>query len=118
MQYGVVPSKTSACVLLEEENDKVSEMGWALAQQKYKSKFSDRQKANLTKKFEEGEKSGKKLKADEVAQDMRRVRDEMGRRVFTIEEFLTSKQVASFSRLAAKKRSVTTSDNEATEADD
>ena len=87
MQYGVVPSKTSACVLLEEENDKVSEKGWALAQQKSKSKFSDRQKAYLTKKFEEGEKSGKKLKADEVAQDMRRVRDEMGRRVFTIEEF-------------------------------
>ena len=80
MQYGVVPSKTSACVLLGEENDKVSEKGWALAQQKSKSKFSDRQKAYLTKKFEEGEKSGKKLKADEVAQDMRRVRDEMGRR--------------------------------------
>ena len=34
MQYGVVPSKTSACVLLEEENDKVSEKRWALAQQK------------------------------------------------------------------------------------
>ena len=119
MQYGVVPSKTSACVLLEEENDKVSEKGWALAQQKSKSKFSDRQKAYLTKKFEEGEKSGKKLKADEVAEDMRRVRDEMGRRVFTIEEFLTSKQVASFfSRLAAKKRSVTTSDNEAIEAEE
>ena len=82
MHYGVVPSKTSACVLLEEENDKVSEKGWALAQQKSKSKFSDRQKAYLTKKFEEGEKSGKKLKADEVAEDMRRVRDEMGRRGF------------------------------------
>ena len=55
----------------------------------------------------------------EVAQDMRRVRDEMGRRVFTIKEFLTSKQVASFfSRLAAKKRSVTTSDNEAIEAEE
>ena len=118
MQYGVVPSKTSACVLLGEENDKVSQKGWALAQQKSKSKFSDRQKAYLTKKFEEGEKSGKKLKADEVAQDIRRVRDEMGRRVFTMEEFLTSKQVASFSRLAAKKRSVTTSDNEAIEAEE
>ena len=82
---------------MEDENDKVSGKGWALAQKKSKSKFSDRQnKAYLTKKFEEGEKSGKKLKADEVAQDMRRVRDEMGRRVFTIEEFLTSKQVASF----------------------
>ena len=71
------------------------------------------------KKFEEGEKSGKNLKADEVAQDMRRVRDEMGRRVFMIEEFLTSNQVASFfSRLAAKRRSVTTSDNEAIEAEE
>ena len=64
MQYGVVPSKTSACVLLEEENDKVSEKRWALAQQKSKSKFSDRHKAYLTKRFEEGERSGKKLKAD------------------------------------------------------
>ena len=91
MQYGVVPSKTSACVLLEEENDKVSEKGWALAQQKSKSKFSDRQKAYLTEKFEEGEKSGKKFKADEAAQDMRRVRDEMrwmsihGRRIFNLQ---------------------------------
>ena len=43
----------------------------------------------------------------------------MGRWVFTIEEFLTSKQVTScFSRLAAKKRSVTTSDNEAIEAEE
>ena len=50
---------------------------------------------------------------------MRRVRDEMGRRVFTIEEFLTSNQFAFFfSRLAAKKRSVTTSDNEAIEAEE
>ncbi|KAK2552712.1 hypothetical protein P5673_026111 [Acropora cervicornis] len=112
-------ARPAACVLLEEDSDKVSEKGWALAQQKSKSKFSDRQKAYLTKKFEEGERSGKKLKADEVAQDMRRVRDEVGRRVFTIEEFLTSKQVASFfSRLAAKKRSVTTSDNEAIEAEE
>ena len=114
-----MPSKTSACVLLEEDSDKVSEKGWVLAQQKSKSQFSDRQKAYLTKKFEEGERSGKKLKADEVAQDMRRVRDEMGRRALTIEEFLTSKQVASFfSRLAAKKSSVTTSDNEAIEAEE
>ena len=43
----------------------------------------------------------------------------MGRWVFTIEEFLTSKQVTScFSRLAAKKRSVTTSDNEAIKAEE
>ena len=72
---------------LEEENDKVSEKGRALAQQKSKSKLSDRQKAYLTEKFEEGEKSGKKLNAEEFAQDMRRVRDAMGRLVLTIEEF-------------------------------
>ena len=106
MQYGVVPSKTKACVLLEEENDKVSEKGWALAQQKSKSKFSDRHKVYLTKRFEEGERSGKKLKADEVAQDIRRVRDEMGRWVFTIEEFLTSKQVTSSSHVWQQKNAV------------
>ena len=54
MQYGVVPLKTSACILLEEENDKVSENGWALVQQQSKSKFSDRQKAYLTKKVGRG----------------------------------------------------------------
>ena len=91
MSYEVVPSKTSACVLLQEENAKVSEKGWALAQQKSKSKFSDRQKAYLTKKFEDGEKIGKKFKVDEAAQDMRRVRDEMGwmsihgRRIFNLQ---------------------------------
>ena len=51
MQHGVVPLKTSAYVLLEEENNKVVKKGWVLAQQKFKSKFSDRQKAYLTKKF-------------------------------------------------------------------
>ena len=56
MQYGVVLSKTSACVLLEEENDKVSEKGWALAQQKSKSKFSDRQKAYSRKSLKRGRK--------------------------------------------------------------
>ena len=43
----------------------------------------------------------------------------MGRWVFTIKEFLTFKEVASFfSCLAAKKRSVTTSDNEAIEVEE
>ena len=103
IQYGAVPSKPSACNFLEEENDTVSGMGWALPQQKAKSKFNDKQKQYLGKKFEEGEITGRKLKADEVAQDMRRAKDEMGKRIFTIEEFLTSKQVASFfSRLSAK----------------
>jgi len=119
IQYGAVPSKPSACNFLEEENDTVSGMGWALPQQKAKSKFNDKQKQYLGKKFEEGEITGRKLKADEVAQDMRRAKDEMGKRIFTIEEFLTSKQVASFfSRLSAKKRNVTTSDNEAIEAEE
>ena len=79
IQYGAVPSKTSACNFLEEENDTVSGMGWALPQQKAKSKFNDKQKQYLGKKFEEGEITGRKLKADEVAQDMRRAKDEMGK---------------------------------------
>ena len=66
MQHGALPLKPSACVLLEEKNDKIPEKVWPLAQQKSKSKFNDhRQKAYFTKKFEEEEKRCKKLKADE-----------------------------------------------------
>ena len=78
---------------------------------------NEKQKVYLQKKFDEGKISGNKHKAEKVVQDMRTAKDKAGKRMFAIEEFLTSKQVASyFSHLAAKRRNVSTSDNEAIDA--
>ena len=117
MQYGAVPSKQSSYIYVEDEDGVVTEMGWALQQQRAKTRFNVKQKEFLCKKFEEGGITGNKHKPDDVAQEMRTAKDAMGKRVFAAEEFLSSKQIASFFfRLAAKKRNVTSSDIEAMDA--
>ena len=83
-----------------------SPMGWALRSSQVKrARFTASQKDYLTKKFDLGEKSGQKANPESVARAMMTARDIEGNRLFASDEFLTSKQVASFfSRLAAKRR--------------
>ena len=71
-------------------------MGWALRSSQVKrTRFTASQK----------ETSGQKANPESVARAMMTARDSAGNRLFTSDEFLTSKQVASFfSRLAAKRR--------------
>ena len=52
-----------------------------------------------------GEQTGKKTNGEEVAREMRRARGKDGKRLFTIEESISSHQIASYlSRVTAKRR--------------
>ena len=78
-------------------------MGWALKSSATK-RFSQKQKDYLSIQFRIGERTGQKVNAATVAKDMMSARDTEGNRLFTNEEFLTSKQIAGFfSRMASKK---------------
>ena len=88
MQYGAVPSKQPSYIYVEDEDGVVTEMGWALQQQRAKTRFNVKQKEFLCKKFEEGGITGNKHKPDDVAQEMRTAKDAMGKRVFAAEEFI------------------------------
>ena len=117
--YGTVASKPTPIFSSTGDDETTAEMGWALSKPKAQSKFNEKQKLFLQKKFEEGEISGNKCKGDAVAKEMRRVTDEEGKRIFTTEEFLTEQQITSFfSRLAAKKRNVAAADIVAVEMDE
>ena len=86
-------------------------MGWALKISSQRKRFSQRQKDYLLARFKLGESSGKKENAVLVAKGMVKAKDSDGNRLFTAEEFLTSKQIFSFfNRLAAKKKLETDTD--------
>lgn len=79
--------------------------GWALKSKREFKRFTESQKAFLKEKFEVGESSGHKLDPEDVASEMRRVRNAEGKRIFKINEFLSANQVSSyFCRLALKRR--------------
>ena len=80
-------------------------MGWALRSSFVrKARFNPRQKEYLLKKFDIGQKSGRKVDPATVAQEMRAAKDCSGKRLFSINEFLTCQQIQSFfSRVAAKR---------------
>ena len=95
------------------------ESGWALKSSSQKSRFNEKQKTFLNKKFMEGEESGNKFTGEEVSKQMRRVRDDHDIRLFTVDEFLTPQQISSyFSRFAAKRRQITTVEYDAVLKDD
>lgn len=113
--YGAVPSRPTCNFRHKRGDETTAEAGWAL-KSKTHGKFNDNQREFLTRKFEEGEKSGNKHKAEEVAKEMRRVKNTEGKRRFTVDEFLTEQQITSFfSRLASKKRKITGPDFKASQ---
>jgi hypothetical protein len=68
-------------------------------------RFIEEKNDYLLAKFEIGESTGRKVDANVVAQDMKRVRDSDDERLLQASEFLSSQQITSyFSRLAAKRR--------------
>ncbi|KAK3716900.1 hypothetical protein QZH41_017016, partial [Actinostola sp. cb2023] len=92
--------------------------GWAHREtSKRHTRFSAKQKAYLENKFQVGERTGVKANPEDVAKEMRCVRDDTDQRVFRVEEFLRPAQITSyFSRMAAKRKvPVTASDDEAEE---
>ena len=82
-------------------------MGWALKSSfTRKTRFASTQKDYLQKKFEIGEKTGKKLDPVTVSQEMRISKDPNGNCPFSSSEFLTEQQIQSFFSRMASKRSV------------
>jgi len=79
--------------------------GWPLKEAKREGRFNEKQKSYLKSKFDIGVRTGRKQDPEVVAQDMRRARGHSGERLFTIAEFLTPQQIASyFSRLASQAK--------------
>ena len=70
--------------------------------------FNEKQREYLTARFTIGQESGKKVDAEIVATEMRRAKGLNWERLFSVSEFLTTQQVASFfSRMAAKVKQQT-----------
>ena len=83
---------------------------------KPRHRFSSKQKRHLEGKFQRGETTGVEANPDDVSKEMRCLRDESGKRMFTVEEFLRPHKISSFfSRIPCKGRDTTDSDDEAKE---
>lgn len=90
---------------MSQEGSTSLQEGWALSSSKKGNRFSDTQKRYLEDKFMIGQETGHKQDPAVVAHDMRFARDIEGARLFTVQEFLTARQIQSFfSRRAAKLR--------------
>lgn len=87
--------------------------GWALQGTKKGARFNQQQTSYLDEKFEIGQVTSHKVDPAVVSREMRRARDESGKRLFTAEEFLTAQQIRSyFSRKASKLRNKTDDNDE------
>ena len=88
--------------------------GWESAKPRHR--FNSKQKRYLEEKFQHGETTRVKANPEDISKEMRRLRDENGKQIFTVEEFLPPQQICSFfSRMASKRRDATDSDHEAEE---
>ena len=102
LQKGSTNMESSCTVMADTE---VLPMGWALKKVRKVKRFPIKIKQFLIEKFAEGEESGKKCNPDDVASEMKRLRDSDGNRVFLISECLNSNQIASFfSRLVMSSK--------------
>ena len=120
-QAGAVPKMQHSSKAHVEASRSSLSAGWALkSSQAGRKRFSANQKNYLTNKFNLGETTGRKANPDDVAKDMMRARDVDGNRMFSSDEFLTARQIASFfSRLASKQRRIQdTTDSDESEDED
>lgn len=79
--------------------------GWALSKPRSNARFSDKVRDYLTKRFNIGERTGRKADPAQVVIDMRSAKDESHERLFTRSEWLTKTQIQGFfSRMAAARR--------------
>ena len=100
---GVIPT-LSPVVTAASGSHTVSE-GWALKASKKSYRFNDEQKRYLNAKFNIGQETGRKMDPNAVSVQMRKALDPNGKRLFTVNEFLSPQQIKSyFSRRAAKLR--------------
>jgi len=86
---------------------------------KKRTQFTEEQKKFLTEQFGVGEERGKKADPKEVSNEMPKVRNESGSRLFLGSDVFSPQQVAGFfSRLAAKIRKSSSKQHEETDSDD
>ena len=98
----------SASVSLSQSKDTLptADMGWALKKTKKSVHFTTKVRQFLCEVFLQGEETGNKATAEDVAARMRSMRTTEGTKVFTKDEWLTFTQISRyFSRLAALNRS-------------
>ena len=83
---------------LEQSHFPKVSVGWALRDTtKRRTRFNEKQNKYIEKKFRDGEKSGRKSNAEDVAKEMRCVKGNDGQRIFKVDEFLRPQQISSFS---------------------
>ena len=81
-------------------------MGWALKSNKGHKRLNETQKDYLMAQFKIGEQTGHKVDPVTASKSMRKAKNADGVRLFSPEEFLTSKQIASFFSRVSRKRVV------------
>ncbi len=93
---------------IEVGTTSVSE-GWAGRDSKKNTPPVQREtRTFLENKFNDGVKTGVKANPDNVSKEMRQLKDQNGKRVFTVVEFLCPQQISSFfSRMASKRKGAT-----------
>ena len=98
-----VPWQKSTAIIQTQQTQ--IEMGWALKTSKKSVRFTNKQINYLQSKFQYGEETGNKVDPADVSKDMRMVKDSNGQKLFTPDEYLTTRQISSFiSREAARRR--------------
>lgn len=104
----IILQKESTCVenpCTIMTDTEVLPVGWDLKKVRKVKRFPIKIKHFLIAKFSEGDKSGEKCNPDDVASEMKKLRDSEGNRVFLISECLNSNQIASFfSRLVTSTK--------------
>ena len=104
-QSGGIPQIQQVRKRLNPSNHPCLPMCWALKSSHVKrTRFTEKQRNNLSSKFRIGETTGQKADAASVSTSMMTARGGNGKRLFTSSDFLTSQQVSSFfSRLSSKR---------------
>ena len=92
---GVVPNLRTSSVASKQSGKCLTE-GWVLRPAKKAYRFSERQKAYLTAKFNIRQSTGRKVDASLVARDMRCAHVSNGEWLLKSTEFLTSQQISSY----------------------
>ena len=108
MEAAHPPTSASASVSHSQTEDAppTADIGWALKKAKKSVHFTTKVRQFLREVFLQGEGSGNKATAEDVAARMRSMRTTEETKVFTKDEWLTSTQISRyFSRLAALNRS-------------
>ena len=108
MEAAHLSTSGSASVSLSQSEDTpaTADMGWALKKAKKSVHFTTKVRQFLREVFLQGEETGNKATAEDVAARMRSMRTAEGTKVFTKDDWLTFTQISRyFSRLAALYRS-------------